>query len=223
MKQTCYMCDKESTSVEHAPPRCIFPEQKDLQEGENYRVNLITVPSCDEHNTLKSKEDEYLLYILPATIGSNEVGLNQFLTKVQRAIARNPSLGNRIAKNPVTVTIHDTKEDIWFDAVALEIDISRVQDALEKTARAIYFHHTKRKHTGPVNIVGNFSLNMNDTALNERSENLFKSVDSLIDGHPHYGDNPKVFSYRFIKHGDIGILELNFYGLNRALAVMGRG
>lgn len=78
---TCYMCEKESTSVEHAPPRCIFPEQKDLQPGEDYRVNLITVPSCDEHNMQKSKEDEYLLYILPSTIGSNEVGINSRLNE----------------------------------------------------------------------------------------------------------------------------------------------
>ena len=221
--QTCYMCEKASTSVEHAPPRCIFPEEKDLLPGENYRINLITVPSCDEHNTLKSKEDEYLLYILPATIGSNEIGLNQFLTKVQRAITRRPSLGKQIAKNPVTVTIHDTKEDVWFEAVALEIDIARVQDALEKTARAIHFHHTKKKHTGTVSIIGNFSLNLNDAALNDMSNNLFISVDKLIDGQPYQGENQKVFSYRFIEHDGIVILELNFYGSNRALAVMGCG
>ncbi len=223
MKQTCYMCEKESTSAEHAPPRCIFPEQKDLPEGENYRVNLITVPSCDEHNTLKSKEDEYLLYILPSTIGANEVGLNQFLTKVQRAITRNPSLGKKISKNPILVTIHDTKNDTWLEAVALEIDISRVQDVLEKTARAIYFHHTQKKHTGTVSIVGNFSLNFNNTALNEASENLLKVADSLMYGQPHHGDNPKVFFYRFVENDEIGLLELNFYGSNKALAVLGRG
>ena len=223
MMQTCYMCEKASTSAEHAPPRCIFPEQKDLPAGENYRIDLITVPSCDEHNTQKSKEDEYLLYILPASIGSNEIGLNQFLTKVQRAIALRPSLGKQIAKNPVPVTIHDTKENVWFDAVAIEIDISRVQDALEKTARAIYFHHTKKKHAGTVSIVGNFSLNITDAALNDRSNKLFSLVDELIDGQPHQGKNQKVFSYRYIEHDGVGILELNFYGSNRALAVMGRG
>ncbi|WP_427501077.1 hypothetical protein ACQE3E_21910 [Methylomonas sp. MED-D] len=217
------MCEKESTSVEHAPPRCIFPEQKDLQPGENYRVNLITVPSCDEHNTQKSKEDEYLLYILPSTVGVNEVGLNQFLTKVQRAIVRKPSLGSQLANNPIPVKIHDTKTNILSDAVALEIDIGRIQDALEKTARAIYFHHTNKKHMGSLNVVGNFSLNLQNILLNEQSAALFEMADVLLESQQYYGDNQKVFKYRFVETGKIGILDLTFYGSNRALAVMNYG
>lgn len=217
---TCYMCEKESTSVEHAPPRCIFPEQKDLQPGEDYRVNLITVPSCDEHNTQKSKEDEYLLYILPSTIGSNEVGINHFLTKVQRALARKPSLVGQLTKNPVSVTIHDTKTNIWSRAVALKVDMGRIQDALEKVGRAIYFKHTAKKHLGTVNVVGNFSLNLQNLTENEQSEALFNMTDALLDGQPYYGENQKVFSYRFVECTEMGVVELTFYGENRALAVM---
>lgn len=220
---TCYMCEKESTSVEHAPPRCIFPEQKDLQPGEDYRVNLITVPSCDEHNTQKSKEDEYLLYILPSTIGSNEVGLNHFLTKVQRAISRKASLAGQLVKNPVPVTIHDTETDIWSSAVALEIDMGRIQDVLEKVGRAIYFKHTGKKHLGHVSVVGNFSLNLQNIILNEQSEALFNMADILLNGQAYCGDNPKVFTYRFVECAEIGVVELTFYGANRALAVMKYG
>lgn len=223
MMQTCYMCEKESTSVEHAPPKCIFPEQKDLQPGENYRVNLITVPSCDEHNTQKSKEDEYLLYILPSTVGANEVGLNQFLTKVQRAIVRKPSLGSQLANNPILVRIHDTKTNILSDTVALEIDIGRIQDALEKTACAIYFHHTNKKHMGPVSVVVNFSLSLQNILLNEKSAALFERADVLLKGQQYYGDNQKVFKYKFVETGEIGILELTFYDSNKALAIMKYG
>lgn len=60
----CYMCEATATSVEHVPPRCLFPEQKDLPSGVNLRKQLITVPSCEAHNTSKSKDDEYLLYAL---------------------------------------------------------------------------------------------------------------------------------------------------------------
>ena len=45
---TCYMCEKESTSSEHVPPKCLFPEKKDLPDGVDLRKSLITVPSCDE-------------------------------------------------------------------------------------------------------------------------------------------------------------------------------
>ncbi|MDN5882405.1 MAG: hypothetical protein L0H37_08540, partial [Nitrosospira sp.] len=78
---TCYMCDQEATTMEHAPPKCIFPEKKDLSSYDDYRQGLITVPSCEEHNTTKSKDDEYLLYLLAASATSSVIGLNQFLTK----------------------------------------------------------------------------------------------------------------------------------------------
>jgi hypothetical protein len=59
---TCYMCDSLETSREHAPPRCFFPESKAI--GRNLRVNLITVPSCDIHNSEKSKDDEFLRSVI---------------------------------------------------------------------------------------------------------------------------------------------------------------
>jgi hypothetical protein len=54
---TCYMCDSPETSREHAPPLCFFPETKDV--GRDLRRNLVTVPSCDVHNSKKSKDDEF--------------------------------------------------------------------------------------------------------------------------------------------------------------------
>ena len=60
----CYMCDNLATTIEHAPPKCIFPEKKDLPAGMDLRKELITVPSCEEHNTAKSTDDEYLLNII---------------------------------------------------------------------------------------------------------------------------------------------------------------
>lgn len=216
---TCYMCDRIATTEEHAPPKCIFPEMKDTN-GVDYRKNLIKVPSCDEHNTQKSKEDEYLLYILPASIGSNATGLNQFLTKVQRAISRKPALSDQLSKNTAVVTIHDTEKDIWFKALAFELDIGRIQDALEKTARAIYFYHTKRKCLGEVSVVGNFSLNLQNVALNLRTEELFSMSEILLSGQSRYGDNPDVFTYRIAEHENNVLIELQFYGLNKALAFL---
>jgi hypothetical protein len=58
------MCEMAATSREHVPPLCIFPEMKDMQDGTDYRQNLITVPACDAHNLKKSADDEYLQLIL---------------------------------------------------------------------------------------------------------------------------------------------------------------
>lgn len=59
----CYMCVSPATSREHVPPLCLFPESKDVG-GKDYRRNLITVPSCDEHNSKKESDDEFLMVSL---------------------------------------------------------------------------------------------------------------------------------------------------------------
>ena len=78
---SCYMCGGAITSMEHVPPKCIFPESKDM-EGENYRNNLITVPSCDIHNSHKSYDDEFLMVSLAGIFGNNSIGYRHKLGKV---------------------------------------------------------------------------------------------------------------------------------------------
>ena len=73
---TCYMCEAVATTDEHAPPRCLFPETKDLiDKSLDLRKELITVPACKEHNTAKSTDDEYLLNILSLNITSGSHGI----------------------------------------------------------------------------------------------------------------------------------------------------
>jgi hypothetical protein len=48
----CYFCGKIANSKEHLPPKQIF---------KGFRLNRITVPSCDKHNTSKSGEDEAII------------------------------------------------------------------------------------------------------------------------------------------------------------------
>ena len=95
---TCYMCEKLETGVEHVPPRCLFPKQKDLPAGVDLRKQLITVPACDEHNTCKSQDDEYLLYLLVINLPANETAKNQFFTKIMRSIQLNPGLIKRFTQ-----------------------------------------------------------------------------------------------------------------------------
>src|SRR4051812_40697399 len=78
--ETCYMCAELATSREHVPPKCISPEQKDV--GRDFRENLITVPSCREHNGRKSRDDEFLLVCLAGIIGNNSIGYRHKFSKV---------------------------------------------------------------------------------------------------------------------------------------------
>lgn len=66
------MCTASENSREHAPPQCLFPEKSDI--GRDLRRNIITVPLCDEHNSTKSADDEFLrAVILMVAVGSNEI------------------------------------------------------------------------------------------------------------------------------------------------------
>lgn len=38
---TCYRCDSIATTKEHVPPKCLFPEKKDIGE-DKYRLHLMT-------------------------------------------------------------------------------------------------------------------------------------------------------------------------------------
>lgn len=69
-KEYCYWCGKLATSKEHVPPKCLFPEFKDTKDvyDNSFRHNLITVPSCDEHNLVKSRDDEYLMTCLAVVL-----------------------------------------------------------------------------------------------------------------------------------------------------------
>src|SRR5690554_7592949 len=83
----CYMCENDATSREHVPPLCLFPEMKDTK-GINFRKELITVPSCDLHNSKKSDDDEFLMLSLAGLIKNNPVGNFHQLTKANRSLKR---------------------------------------------------------------------------------------------------------------------------------------
>src|SRR5690606_38612967 len=85
-QEQCYMCDEVATSVEHVPPKCLFPEIKD--SGVDLRVNLITVPSCEEHNCKKSHDDEFLMVSIAGMLGNNSIGYQHYNGKIQRALRR---------------------------------------------------------------------------------------------------------------------------------------
>jgi hypothetical protein len=69
----CYMCDAPATSKEHVPPKCIFPERKD-SDGQYLREGLITVPSCELHNSKKSADDEFLMVSIAGLFSNNSIG-----------------------------------------------------------------------------------------------------------------------------------------------------
>jgi len=215
----CYYCDEPATSDEHVPPKALFPKPKDSPGGKEYRRNLLTVPSCDVHNTAKSKDDEYLLYVLALCWPSNEVGQNQFLTKVQRAAKRKPALLNALTLEYQHVRIHDTEKDTWEQSIAIRPDEKRLLDQFTHISKAIYFLETGQHWPGSVSVLIEFLLSLDDVERNARLEGVVRVTEEYLVNVSHKGDNKEVFSYQFVENDGRAMLRLHFYGDNKVSAV----
>lgn len=195
----CYMCDAAATSVEHVPPRCLFPEQKDLSEGEDLRKQLITVPSCDAHNSSKSKDDEYLLYTLSMNFQNNQTASNHFSTKVLRAIKRRPSIIKKFAEKQLPVKLEDTESGQTLDTLAFQVDQRRLENAFAMIGYALYFHHFRESWKGNISVYPNFLLALTESnahELNEPVEKMAALTEQFFHYEPRHGANQDVFSYQ---------------------------
>lgn len=206
-KETCYMCNMPATSREHVPPKCFFPEQKDL--GKDYRKNLISVPSCDLHNSQRSKDDEYVQFVITSHYKNKPVAQRQFSTKVMRALKRKPSMLSFL-KNPIPVTVFDKP------SAAFTVDRERFNKEIEHIARALYFLHHNEKLTLPVVVHSPdfFMINQpNADAVNQRMQEIEKMTIEAISGQPIHGVNQEIFYYQFlnVKETSRFVVRMVFY------------
>lgn len=211
------MCDKEATGVEHVPPRCLFPEKKDLPDGVDLRTQLITVPACDEHNTAKSKDDEYLLYLLVINIPSGKTAQTHFQTKILRAIERNPGVAKLIMESQQPVVAVDEVSGETHNTVAVKIDDDRLDSSLEHISRGIYFNHFGEKWLGEIRTQPDFLLASLDPIageqINKQGEELAKAADFIFSKAEYFGENPEVFKYQVADGGEAAhkLMRFHFY------------
>ena len=215
---TCYMCDAQPTSVEHVPPKCLFPAQKDLPPGVVLRHQLITVPSCDAHNGAKSKDDLYLQYALVFAIPTNVIGRNHFAAAVRRRIDERPALATAMMENPQPVVAVDKATGIAERTVAVDIDRARLDGVLEHVGRGLHFHHFGTQWTGPLQVHPEFLMTSLDPAvapaLNAPRERFVERLNEAFAQVPFHGANPDVFRYQVIgaTSDTPTFMRLHFYG-----------
>jgi hypothetical protein len=204
----CYMCEAVATSVEHVPPKCFFPEQKDLPVGEDFRKNLITVPSCEQHNTATSKDDEYALMTTVASLGTSDLAHHLFSTKIIRLIKRNPIFGTSVYTGQRVVEV------AAGDGVAFKADVPRYNRVIRKIVYGIYYHHTGERLRRDFKIHVAHLRNFNpERDFNSRYVAPQMAAQLLIN-EPKFGDNPEVFFYQFSddREKDEHLMQLVFYG-----------
>lgn len=226
--ETCYWCGSAETSREHVPPKCLFPESKDTPDGVGFREDPITVPSCDEHNTVRSKDDEYLLCILAMSILNNSLGNQQATSKVLRALKRSTGLAHLVLGQNTAVVVEDTETGKVEKSIALKVDYRRVTNVLEHNIRGIYFHHYGRAWAGNVSLAAEFLMALDvpeALAQNDRLEELRKMADIGFEEVDKQGRNQDIFCYQIIDRledeGNL-IMRLSFYGNTRVSAFLVR-
>jgi hypothetical protein len=125
---TCYACDQPATTKEHVPPRSFFPE--------GHRDNLMTVPSCEQHNNAISMDVEYTRNVLSTYFGTNTVGQQHFNDKALRSFDRSPALLYQTfgKMRPVKV------QGMTIGAYPMEIE--RVENLMQSCVCALHFFRT---------------------------------------------------------------------------------
>jgi hypothetical protein len=210
--KTCYMCEKKATSTEHVPPKCLFPEKKDLPSGLDYRVNLITVASCDEHNLAKSGDDEYLLLILLSHFENNIAAQRQFTKKILRAIRKRPSLLKLLADHRLTSVGGQA-------TIVFKINQKRFNKSIDRIVRALHFHHYGEKWLDPILTESNalFKVRGNNyqpiDAINHGTQYLDEMTSRFFESSPLLGENPEIFHYQIQRNEDprLLIVRMVFY------------
>ena len=148
------------------------------------------------------------------SIPSNEIGNNHFLTKIMRAIERNPSLIKKYLQNHQNVAVENMETGKWSQSISCQIDDDRFDKSLEQLSRALYFHHFGVKAEGEIGIYPNFLLSMNE-GFKETNASIAKMdslSEQLLSKEMAHGENPQVFKYCAVDlgEGEAKVLRLNF-------------
>lgn len=209
----CYRCDEPGITREHVPPKCLFPEAKDM-DGLHLRKDLITVPSCPLHNTAKSRDDEFLMVCMAGILGNNSIGFRHRFSKVNKAIRRSADRLLREAfVGKAEVRRIELERNRFVEVLWGSPDVVRLKDCFEHIAHGLHWHHFGRHAPGLVKVHLGF------LAYHEKNAGVFNAMtrhvmERDVASKPILGSNPEVFSYQVADpdiHGCYG-MRLRFYG-----------
>ena len=207
------MCDAKATSREHVPPLCLFPEKKDI-DFVNLRENLITVPSCELHNSKKSKDDEFLLACMAGLVGNNSIAFIHNATKVKRMIERYGDHFIEVFNKNAEHKTFKTSNGLTFPIAYGMPDIPRLIRCFEHIAYGLYYHVHKERFNGTCKVIPSF--------VNYTNANMRALVDVITRRYAfhekdnetaEYGNNPLVFQYWMVEPDKLGISgrKMTFY------------
>lgn len=209
IREKCYMCDCDATSVEHVPAKCIFPERKDAKL--DLRVNLITIPSCEKHNSAKSSDDEFLMVSIAGIIGNNSIGFQHYNGKIQRALKRTSyKLLDKVFSSKNIYRMEDKNK--FIDVLIGTPDYNRLLKCFDHIFFGIHRYHFKENFFGKIKTHLNFIIPHQKNPQSFKDFIKHKAEDELR-GKQKFGDNLRVFYYQISDVDKFGIflIKLCFY------------
>ncbi|HVZ42526.1 MAG TPA: hypothetical protein VHA82_01865 [Ramlibacter sp.] len=207
------MCSQSATSREHVPPKCLFPVAKDV-DGLNLRRDLTTVPSCFEHNSAKSADDEFLMMSLAGIVGNNSIAYRHWTGKVDRALKRSSyRVLHKAILKPERIHRLVFSDNRFMDVIWGKPDHARLHKCFRQILRALYFKDFGERFEGEIKLVLGFLKHEPGNAGTWQDlvrARYMVDADSL----PRQGSNPQVFYHQRFPPDEFGLIayRLCFYG-----------
>ncbi len=213
----CYMCSKPAVSREHVPPICLFPEEKDIRTS-MFRNNLITVPSCELHNSKKSKDDEFLMTCMAGVVGNNFLGYFHTHTKVKRAIIRKGQAFRNTILEEIQETHFKNENGVSFPVLIGRPNFDRLYSCFKNIAYGLYYHKFGKRFEGESQIMMDF-LTFEDEQTEKIKLLVRKRLEEETEKPEIEGANPEIFSYAFYRPDEFGLISLvmTFYQGSKVL------
>lgn len=203
MTTSCYACSAPSVDFDHVPPRSFFPKY-------GMQRQLLSVPSCAEHNQNQSGVDEYLKNIL---VGTASIPNSAVRASSVRGVARLAGLME--SQIPRYGLSKDSTGKVVVDPSPF-VDWDLMVAGIEKIARGIYFHHHsyQRKLLGRLSVAPHF-LGVDPAAepeLKQAIEAQLSETEKKLATQPVFGDYPDIFKYQILEDVEMTVISMTFFG-----------
>lgn len=195
---TCYMCDKIATTKEHTPPKSWFPQ--------NMRNQLLTVPSCPEHNNENNEDAEYLRVYISSYCVNNKIGIDLFNLKATKSLNHSKGLKSIVSFGAHKVNYQNGQ------TTALLLDVKRFERFFNCMFKALYFKLTEKKYLQNWKVIPE-DIFMNNDAIIESYNPGLSNYRILLENKFTLlpTSNPKVFSYAMFGQNNIVAIKAEFY------------
>jgi len=127
--KTCYYCGSEANNKEHLPPKQLF---------KGFRVDSLTVYSCEKHNNKKSFDDEAIVKSMLIALEKHGIVKNEDIKFSLDVI----KLHHSQVKNKISENTLYKQNDIDYNFIVLSPDV-KLDDWIKKLSAGLIWYKTK--------------------------------------------------------------------------------